>query len=282
MSNTPKHIYEFFADIIHKRTGIFYPEKNYYQLDGRFEKLATLLNYKDIEETYNAFKGGVTEDMELILLDVATNNETLFFRDKPLFDTVLKTLIPHMKKFTGISKEIKIWCCACSSGQEPYSIVMGLLEANWNFSEYPIKIYATDIDEKILEKAENGVYDTIEVQRGLPIQLLTKYFVQEGEFWKIKNDVKKHVSFGKFNLIQSSFPVSRYDILLCRNVLIYQKPEDKALVIPKLYSALKDNGVLILGAGESLIGMKSEFTSEILDKSLIHFKSKPDDFKKSA
>ena len=216
-----KKCLEFFSKYIKKHTGIYYPEKNYYQLESRITKMASFLE-KSISETYSYFQQGPSDDHHIVFISLATNNETSFFRDKLVFDAITDTLIPKIQEELN-PIELKIWCAACSAGQEPRSILMNMLEnpkAN-QFSRFSID--CSDIDEDILKKSKSGVYSGLEVQRGLPIMLLTKYFDahENAQDWIFKSQFNKHFNFFHFNLLSSPFPKNKYHLILCRNVLIY-------------------------------------------------------------
>ena len=246
-------IYKFFADIVFKKTGIYYPERDYYRLDSRLEKMRKQFKFETIEDLYKKCSSLMTIDMEMYLIDICTNNETYFFRDQKPFDALTKEIIPDVM---SEQQNIKIWSCASSTGQEPLSICMSIAEAGIN---KPYLLDASDISEQALAKAKSGIYSGLDVQRGLPIQLLVKYFEQEKEgFWKAKNEIHSRINYFKFNLFTGHFKPNYYDIIFCRNVLIYQNQENKQLILQSLFSSLKDGGVIIMGAGESLIGIDSQ------------------------
>lgn len=247
-----KEIYDFFADLVFKKTGIFYPEKDYYRLDSRINTLITEYKCENAQDLFQKFKTGMTSDMERFLIDICTNNETYFFRDDKPFEALANDIIPMIYESTK-SKNIRIWSCASSTGQEPLSILMSILEKYNN--EYTIDFEATDISSKALAKASSGQYTNLDVQRGLPIQLLVKYFdsVANNE-WKAKPELHSKVKYSEFNLLTGRYPLNKYHVIFCRNVLIYQDKENKNAILEKLSDALRPGGFLILGAGESLIG----------------------------
>lgn len=245
-----KEIYQFFADYIFRHTGIFYPEQNYYQLDSRLTELASLFCLPDVEQLYQGFATNVTPQMHQILIDLATNNETSFFRDKSPFEALVLVKNEIMQN----KREMLIWSAACSGGQEPYSMVMALAETGLEVTNKRIRIIATDISQRILEKARSGIYNQLEAQRGLPIQYLVKYFNQvEKKCWQLKEIYRECVEFQTFNLLSDIFPRSRYDVIFCRNVLIYQKPENKTEIVRKLGDALLPGGYLFLGNAENIV-----------------------------
>lgn len=268
-------IYSYLADLVFKRTGIHYPEKDFYRLDGRITSLMTKYDCSDPDELYSLFSGAGTIDMENSLIDICTNNETYFFRDEKPFDAISKSIIPKMAE-SG-QKKFDIWCCASSTGQEPTSILMSLAENYPQLNFEDVTLRATDICNKALAKAKSGIYSNLDVQRGLPIQLLIKYFDSiENDSWKIKDVIKSQIIYDKFNLFSSQYPVRKYDIIFCRNVLIYQNKENKTAILHNIAKALKPGGHLIMGAGESLIGTGVTLKNHKIDGALVFIASKED------
>jgi chemotaxis protein methyltransferase CheR len=249
---TSNVIYKFFADFVYKKTGISYPEKDYYRLDSRLNNLITKWECKDVDDLYQRYLNSMTPEMEKFLIDICTNNETYFFRDNKPFDALASDIIPLINKNFN-TKNLKIWSCASSTGQEPLSIIMTILEKYG--SEYSINFDATDISTKALAKAKSGQYTNLDVQRGMPVQLLVKYFdnLESGD-WKAKPEVLNKVTYGEFNLFTGAFPLNKYHVIFCRNVLIYQESKNKNEILESIASSLAPGGFLILGAGESLIG----------------------------
>ncbi len=263
-------MYKFFADIIFKHTGIHYPEQNYYQLKGRLKNLATYMNLESIEEVYQKFQKCMLPEERDFLLDAATNNETSFFRDKHPFEQ----LIPIIDSM-GVTKNVNIWSAACSKGQEVYSILMTLKEKRPDLLSPGFYFRASDISPRALEQAQSGVYSQLEIQRGLPIQLMAKYFTQpEKSQWKISEELTKKVDFKCFNLFTGIYERNKFDLIFCRNVLIYQKFEEKKKIVQKLRQALKPGGCLILGSSESLIGMDDGYESHRFDRCSVFKKPK--------
>lgn len=274
MSNQKKE-YEFFAKYIYEHTGIFIPETNYFQLENRFNKLKTILEVDTLTELYLIYNNNPSENNHLALIDLATNNETTFFREEKSFEFLVNSYLAPLIK--NDSKQVKIWSCACSSGQEVYSIVMKMFDSHLSkkFENNQVEIKGSDIDGQILQKAEQGIYSTLEVQRGLRVQQLIKFFDEwEGTRFKINDNIKDKVSFFNFNLLHDEYQTNYYDVVLCRNVLIYQKIEDREKVINNIYQALKPEGILMIGSGESLLGIKHSFTQKNYDGYIYYQKRK--------
>lgn len=255
-------LYNFFADYVKKHAGITYSEKNYFQLDTRLDSIKKYFEISSDEELLKIFQSRISSEMHMMLIDIATNNETYFFRDPKVFQVLEKRIFPSLLKN---KKQLSIWSLACSTGQEPYSILM-----TWdkvpNRQPTQLQIQASDISPRVLKKAQEGIYSQLEVQRGLPVVDLMKYFKSEGEnTWSIRSDFKKMIQFGEFNLLTSPYPKNRFDIVFIRNVLIYQEVPKRKEIIEKVSQSLMPGGYLILGNSENLLGITDKFSTEIVD-----------------
>jgi len=188
-----------------------------------------------------------------------TTNESFFFRDIKPFDIFRDATLPYFLESRLNKKALNIWCAAASSGQEPYSLAMILKEENAKMAGWRVKITGTDISTDILDKAKQGEYSQFEVQRGLPVQLLVKYFEKQGENWQINSDIKSMVDYKEFNLLDSLKPLGNFDIVFCRNVLIYFDQETKSKVLDEIYELMPDDGLLFLGGAETVLGISDKF-----------------------
>jgi chemotaxis protein methyltransferase CheR len=270
--------FKFFADLIFKHTGMFFAESDYYRLEGRLNALMIQFEKDSMESLMHMYQATPTAQQNQALIDIATNNETYFFRDTKPFTALTDEVFEDLSsKYPG--SKLQIWSCAASTGQESLSIIMQLLESNLANKDQ-FEITATDISDKALTKARNGIYSKLDVQRGLPIQLLMKYFEKSEDSWKFKDEFKKFVKFDTFNLLTGSFPVNKYHIIYCRNVLIYQNQENKKIILEKLFEALKPGGYLIMGAGESMIGMDLGFEQKTVSSTMVFLR--PDSLKTAA
>jgi chemotaxis protein methyltransferase CheR len=272
----PTVIYKFFADFVFDKTGIFYPEKDYYRLDSRINKLIAKFKYEDVNDLHQKYKNNMTAEMETFLVDICTNNETYFFRDEKPFKALVNDMIPAISKNKN-SNKVDIWSCASSTGQEPLSIMMSIKEAQelgQIDKQIDVKFKATDISTTALAKAQSGLYSGLDVQRGLPIQLMVKYFESDNSgSWKAKSDIHSPITYSSFNLFSKTYPLEQFDIIFCRNVLIYQNPENKKHILNQLMNCLRNGGYLIMGAGESLIGTDIKLEQCSLSNALVFQKS---------
>jgi len=188
-----------------------------------------------------------------------TTNETFFFRDKVPFDHFRDTIMPEMLKLRAARKSLRIWCAAGSTGQEPYSLAMCLKEMSAALSGWRVEILATDLSQEVLEKSRTGIYSQFEVQRGLPIQMLVKYFKQIGELWQINPDIRGMVAHRQLNLLHDFGQLGCFDVIFCRNVLIYFDQETKANIFGRLVRSMEPDGFLVLGAAETVVGLTEAF-----------------------
>jgi chemotaxis protein methyltransferase CheR len=275
--STENQVLQYFSEYIQKEIGIVYREDSYFQLKNRLESLRSQFGFKDLNHLLNLAQRGMTMELKTHLLDLATNNETSFFRDKKVFDAIERAVIPEILQH---QKNLNIWSVASSSGQEAYSMAM-LLEEYKERSRalFDYSVYATDICSEILKKAKAGAYSQLEVQRGLDAHLLIKYFKQnkEKKSWEINNKIKSNVEFKQLNLITPFLLRRKFDLILCRNVLIYQTKEMKEQILKRVSRSLKPGGTLILGSGETLIGIKSDYHQNIKDGAVLYVKRDVED-----
>jgi chemotaxis protein methyltransferase CheR len=193
------------------------------------------------------------------VVEAMTTNETFFFRDKIPFDHLKETVLPGLIQARAARRSIRIWCAASSTGQEPYSIAMILKEMGAALSGWRTEIVATDLSMGVLEKSITGLFSQFEVQRGLPIQMLVKYFTQQGELWQLNADIRAMVQHRQLNLLQDFSHLGTFDVIFCRNVLIYFDQDTKIGIFDRLAKMLEADGVLALGAAESVVGISDAF-----------------------
>jgi chemotaxis protein methyltransferase CheR len=255
---------KFFADFIESELGIVYVEANYYQLEHRLKNIATQLGFADLTELHRAARPGITGQMRSLLLDIATNNETSFFRDNAIFKALSEAIVPELIK-SGTKTSLHLWSAASSAGQEVYSIAMEIDQARLSNPTIPaLRIFASDVSETILKRAESGSYSQLEVQRGLAARLMIQYFDKnDQDEWVVKASLRKGITFQKLNLLHMWGHIGPFDIVFCRNVLIYQSVENKTKIIKKIWDQLNPGGYLVLGAAESLFGLSQDFDQQV-------------------
>jgi len=264
MSATPE-IYKFFSDYIYSKTGITYTEKDYYRLDSRFKDLIEYFEIADVNELYNMYKTNITPDMHAVLINFSTNNETYFFRDKKPFTVLCKEVLPKIMDQYKMGM-LNVWSAAASTGQEAISMLISIKDKMGEDVFNRIMLDGTDISKDALKKAEAGIYNGLDVQRGMPITTLMKYFEQlENEDWQVNREIKNKIRYGEFNLLTDVYRKNYYHVIFCRNVLIYQDKQNKENILKEIYTSLKPGGYMFLGNGESLIGLETQFERETYD-----------------
>lgn len=206
-----------------------------------------------------ALKGGGDAALMTAVIEATTTNESFFFRDKTPFEHFRRTIMPALLAARRQSRTMRIWCAAAASGQEPYSIAIALQEMASAVVGWRIEILATDLSGAVLDRARQGLYRQFEVQRGLPIKLLVKYFTQVSESWQIAPELRAMVKFRRFNLLSDFAALGTFDLILCRNVLIYFDQDTKIGVLRRLAEAISSDGYLVLGGAEIVIGLSDRF-----------------------
>jgi chemotaxis protein methyltransferase CheR len=188
-----------------------------------------------------------------------TTNESFFFRDKLPFEHFRETIMPALLAARASHRRIRIWCAAASTGQEPYSLAMCLKEMGAKLAGWRVEIVATDLSLEVLEKATAGVYSQFEVQRGLPVTLLIKYFAQKGDTWQISPEIRAMVQYRPFNLLHDFAQLGQFDVVFCRNVLIYFDQQAKIDILHRIAKLMPSDGYLVLGAAETVVGLTEAF-----------------------
>jgi len=250
--------YEYLRKLLKERSGLDLAADKQYLVESRLLPLARKSSLPGISELVSKMKYGASA-LTAEVVEAMTTNETFFFRDKIPFDHLREEVIPALAQARAARRALRIWCAASSTGQEPYSIAMCLKEAEHLLSGWRTEIVATDLSQAVLEKAKAGIFSQFEVQRGLPIQLLVKYFTQSGELWQLKSDVRGMVQHRQLNLLQDFSHLGMFDIIFCRNVLIYFDQNTKVDIFERLSRMLEPDGVLALGAAETVVGITGAF-----------------------
>ena len=250
--------YEYLRKLLKERSGLDLSADKQYLVESRLVPLARRVGVTGIPELVQKIKGGGADALTAEVVEAMTTNETFFFRDKIPFDH-LREILPALTQARANRRSLRIWSAASSTGQEPYSIAMLLKEAGQVLAGWRIEIVATDLSQGVLEKSKSGLFSQFEVQRGLPIQLLVKHFTQIGELWQLNADIRSMVQHRQLNLLQDFSQLGMFDVIFCRNVLIYFDQDTKAAIFERLVKQLEPDGMLMLGAAESVVGITDAF-----------------------
>jgi chemotaxis protein methyltransferase CheR len=250
--------YDYLRGVLKQRSGLDLSTDKQYLVESRLVPLARKAGLAGIPELVQKMRGSA-ESLTTEVVEAMTTNETFFFRDKVPFDHLRDTILPALLQSRASRKSLRIWSAACSTGQEPYSIAMCLKEKAAQLAGWRIEIVGTDLSQEVLDKSRAGIYSQFEVQRGLPIQLLVKYFAQIGELWQLNSEIRSMVQYRQLNLLQDFSSLGKFDVVFCRNVLIYFDQQTKTQIFERIARVTEPDGMLMLGAAESVVGITNAF-----------------------
>jgi chemotaxis protein methyltransferase CheR len=251
--------FDSLSRLVKERSGLMLTPDKSYLLESRLLPVARKHELKSISDVAAAIRTRPSTDLVRDVVEAMTTNESFFFRDIKPFEQFRTLVLPTLLKARAAKRHIRIWSAACSSGQEPYTLAMLLTEAQAQLAGWNIEILATDLSTDILDRAQSGLYTQFEVQRGLPIQLLVKYFKQEGDRWQISPAIRSMVRYRCFNLLDDPTSLGHFDVIFCRNVLIYFDQPTKSRVLDRLSRLMPPDGYLFLGGAETVLGITDRF-----------------------
>lgn len=251
--------YDYLRQFLKSRSGLVLSNEKQYLIESRLLPVARKTGLPSIAALVAKLKEPRESVLAEAVVEAMTTNESFFYRDKTPFEHFTQVMMPDMLKLRASQRKIRIWCAAASTGQEPYTLAMCLKEMESKIAGWRIEIFGTDISNEVLDRAKAGTYTQFEVQRGLPIQLLLKYFVQQGESWTIAPQIRSMVQWRKFNLLESFASFGQFDIVFCRNVLIYFDQPTKVDILGRISKVMAPDGYLVLGAAETVVGLTDAF-----------------------
>jgi chemotaxis protein methyltransferase CheR len=251
--------FQLLSGILKERSGLVLTPDKAYLLESRLGPLARKQGLSDLDELIRAIRGRREEKLLSVVTEAMTTNESLFFRDLAPFDQLRRAILPKLLAARAASRRIRVWSAACSTGQEPYSIAMCLKEEGAALAGWRIDILGTDLSSEVLEKAKSGLYSQFEVQRGLPIQMLMKHFAKVGDMWQANAALRAMVQYQQLNLLEDLGRLGAFDVVFCRNVLIYFDQPTKAGVLERISRLLPADGYLVLGGAETVLGVTERF-----------------------
>ena len=255
------------SSIVHRRAGIVLGREKDYLIDTRLAPIARQFGHLSIEKLVDQIRRGHPEAEEAAI-EAMTTNETLFFRDKQPFEHFANLVIPNLLQRRPPGSTIRIWCAACSSGQEPYSIAMLADELVPKLGSSRVSILATDLSKAMVSRAKAGIYSQFEIQRGLPTRFLQKHFQPDGLTWRIDGRLTERIDFRSANLLEDFSYLGRFDVIFCRNLLIYFDEARKKDILHRLSRSLAPDGYVFLGAAETVIGINQDLQPHAVAKAL--------------
>jgi chemotaxis protein methyltransferase CheR len=249
------------AALLYQRSGLVLGPDKMYLVETRLGPLMKRERMADLAALVSRISSPAGEVLAKEVVELMTTNETFFFRDGKPFDHFKASTLKRIHAARPAGQPIRVWSAACSTGQEAYSLAMIVAEAKAVIGDRKVEIVGTDLSREVLAKAREGVYTQFEVQRGLPIQLLMKYFKQEGQNWRLSDTIRSMVTWREGNLLGDLRALGKFDIVFCRNVLIYFDQGTKGRVLGTIAGQMPPDGVLYLGGAETVLGITNCFAA---------------------
>lgn len=251
--------FDILRQFLLRASGLALDAEKTYLAESRLQPVIQRNGLRDLAELVRCLSIGADKTLQREVVEAMATNETFFFRDRAAFDDFHKVMLPKLIAARQTQRRIRIWCAASSTGQEAYSLAMILDEEFVKLHGWLVEIVATDVSHAVLDLAREGSYSQFEVQRGLPISHLLRHFQREGERWRINEHLRSRVRFEPFNLLSSFNELGRFDVIFCRNVLIYFDIANKRSVLTRMADVLAPDGYLVLGSAETVVGLTDAF-----------------------
>jgi chemotaxis protein methyltransferase CheR len=251
--------YDYLCDLVKKCSAIALDERKSYLVEARLAPLARRAGFESLPAFVACLRAGPASGLRQQVVEAMTTNETSFFRDVYPFECLRRSLLPDLLHRRAGERRLTIWSAGCSSGQEPYSVALLLREHFPTLAGWDVRIIGSDLSQEMLERARQGRYSQAEVNRGLPAQLLVKYFRRQGLEWELHDGVRRMVEFRPLNLIEPWPPLPPLDVVFVRNVLIYFGADTRREVLGKVRRVLRPDGTLFLGGAETALNMDDTF-----------------------
>ncbi len=254
--------FAYLRRFLRKRSGLALGADKRYLAESRLQPVWRGVGLESLAGLLRELRLRETGPLGRAVVDAMTTNETTFFRDAAMFDGLRRTVLPRLVEARAGMRRLRIWSAAASTGQEAYSVAMLLGEMSPRLVGWQVTILGTDVSAGAVERAKAGLYSQFEVQRGLPILSLLRHFTQGPAGWTISGEMRRAVEFRVFNLLDDFTPLGGFDLILCRNLLIYFDVPAKSALLDRLAAALAPDGALCLGASESIVGLSRSVTPD--------------------
>jgi len=271
MSTMSHEDYQFVKGFLYQEAGIALGVDKAYLVESRLGELCRSVGLHSITALVQELRSIPTTENRQKMLEAMTTNETSFFRDPNTFDALRTSLLPELESLRRDRRTLRIWSAGCSTGQEAYSLAM-LLDSHFGqrMKDWEIDLLGTDIADKVLQRARAGQYSQLEVNRGLPAQMLMRHFKKKSSSWHLSDTIRSRVRFQQMNLMSLSVGLGQFDLILCRNVLIYFDTRTRQKVLASLHRRLRPDGYLILGAAEVIHGLTDLFERTQREGAICH------------
>jgi len=260
--------YRFLQDYVYRESGIVLDGDKRYLLEARLMPIARQRRLGSLNDLCALLRATSEAPLKQQVIEAMTTNETYFFRDPAQYDALKSVVLTELIQQRQDTRKLSFWSAAASSGQEAYSLAMLLLEMG--LGDWKIQILATDLSTQMLERARGGKYMQIEVNRGLPVAHLVKYFTRVGLEWQLKDEVRRMVRFEPMDLRRSMRTLGPFDVVFCRNVLIYFDIESKKKILSELWGTLLRGGYLLLGGSETTLNLDDRFERKIFGQTVFY------------
>lgn len=259
MPITPAN-FDWIRRLAEERTGNVLDATKTYLVETRLAPVVESIGMPGIDALVDVLRAGSNLELERRVVEALLTHETSFFRDAHYFEELATTILPDLLRRRQTQRRLNIWCAACSSGQEPYSLAMLLLEQLSGLHDWELRIFATDYSRPMLDQARRGSFSAVEIQRGLSAARLTRFFQRDGTRHVVLPELKRLIEFREFNLVNDWPPLPRFDLVLIRNVLIYLSESQSRDILARIHGTLANDGHLLLGSTETLIPTPDKFT----------------------
>jgi chemotaxis protein methyltransferase CheR len=260
--------YRFLQEHVYSHAGIVLDSEKHYLFESRLDPIVRQLGLGCINDLCALLRATHDTPVGRQVVEAMTTNETYFFRDPVHYDAIRKVLLPKLKEERRDARRLRFWSAAASTGQEAYSLAMLLLEDTWG--DWNLQILGTDFSSNVVERARSGKYYQIEVNRGLPASLLVKHFRRSGVEWQLSDPARRMACFETIDLRKSMRALGPFDLVFCRNVLIYFDEETKKNILKELHGTLFRGGWLLLGGAETAFGIEERFEKQIVEGATVY------------
>lgn len=259
MSTSQGKAYKALSALLEKHTGQTLMANRHWRIDMALKPLMRFNSIPDLDTLVSLIEIDADPRLTSSCVEAMVNNETCFFRDQANFALLTGPVFDMLREHRMATRRLRIWSAACSTGQEPYSIAMAISENAEKWRGWNIQILATDVSGAALAQAREGRYSQFEIQRGLPVMQMLRYFEQQGEEWVAKDNLRKMVTFTEHNMLSTARHLGMFDVVLCRNMLMYLCEDKRSQVLDGISPLLANDGILMLGAAETVIGQTQRF-----------------------
>jgi chemotaxis protein methyltransferase CheR len=247
------------SSLLEKHTGQTLLANRHWRIDMALKPVMRQNSIPDLETLISLIEIDADPKLTIACVEAMVNNETCFFRDQANFALLTGPVLDTIREHRTATKRLRIWSAACSTGQEPYSLAIAIAENPEKWRGWTIQIMATDVSTSALAQARTGRYSQFEIQRGLPVMQMLRYFEQQGEEWVAKDTLRKMVTFAEHSMLQPARHFGKFDVVLCRNMLMYLSDDKRSEVLDTIAPLIADDGILMLGAAETVIGQTDKF-----------------------